>query len=287
MAHIIDGIARASALRSETKAAISNLENGLVPGLAVILVGEDPASHIYVNKKIKACEEVGITSFQHKMPDNTSERDILGIIDTLNNDPAVHGIIVQLPLPDHMNSRTILSAIKPEKDVDGFHALNSGKLVTHGGGLIPCTPKGCLILLNDLHSDLAGMRATVVGRSQIVGRPMSHLLLKSNCTVLTAHRHTKNLADEIAASDIVVSATGCPGLIKGDWIKPGATVIDVGITRIPAPEKGAGKTKLVGDVEFDIARHRAGAITPVPGGVGPMTVACLLHNTFLAAQNYG
>lgn len=283
-AQIIDGLAAAAKLRASLAVDIASAsqKTGKRPGLEVIIVGEDPASQIYVRKKIAACEEVGIQSTKHILPAETTESELIELVEKLNGEDDIHGILVQLPLPDHIKSRHVLAAISPDKDVDGFHMMNAGRLVTHGGGLIPCTPLGCMMLIRSVHDKLEGLRATVIGRSQIVGRPMSHLLLRANCTVLTAHRHTKNLAEEIAASDIVVAAAGVPGLIKGEWIKPGATVIDVGISRIPAEN---GKTKIVGDVCFETAVKRAGAITPVPGGVGPMTVACLLHNTFTAFKN--
>ena len=283
-AQIIDGLAAAAKLRASLAIDISaaHEKTGKRPGLEVIIVGEDPASQIYVRKKIAACEEVGIQSTKHILPKETTQAELIELINKLNGEDDIHGILVQLPLPEHIKSRHVLAAISPAKDVDGFHMMNAGRLVTHGGGLIPCTPLGCMMLIRSVHDKLEGLRATVIGRSQIVGRPMSHLLLRANCTVLTAHRHTKNLAEEIAASDIVVAAAGVPGLIKGEWIKKGATVIDVGISRVSAE---GGKTKIVGDVCFETAVERAGAITPVPGGVGPMTVACLLHNTFTAFKN--
>jgi methylenetetrahydrofolate dehydrogenase (NADP+)/methenyltetrahydrofolate cyclohydrolase len=252
--------------------------------LAVVLVGQDPASEVYVRNKGKQTVEVGMASFEHKLEADTSEADLLALIDQLNNDGSVHGILVQLPLPDHLNSDLVINAIDPAKDVDGFHISNVGLLGTGQKSMVPCTPLGCLMMLRDHHGSLSGLNAVVVGRSNIVGKPMANLLLGDSCTVTIAHSRTKDLADVCRAADILVAAVGRPEMIPGDWVKPGATVIDVGINRIPAPEKGEGKMRLVGDVAYESAAEIAGAITPVPGGVGPMTIACLLANTVTAAS---
>lgn len=285
-AQIIDGFSIAKNLRQSIRQQIIKYElaSSKTPGLAVILIGSDAASEIYVKKKIAACEEVKIRSFEYKLPADSTENEILEVITQANNNPGINGILVQMPLPSHLNAKMIIEAISPHKDVDGFNITNSGKLVTHGGGLIPCTPLGCMILLNSIHNDLSGLRAIVIGRSQIVGRPMSHVLLRANCTVLSAHRHTRNLPEEVKASDIVISATGCPELVKGEWIKPGATIIDVGITRVTIGSSTKQQARLIGDVCFEDAAKVAGAITPVPGGVGPMTVASLLRNTLSAFE---
>ncbi|MEM1162807.1 MAG: bifunctional methylenetetrahydrofolate dehydrogenase/methenyltetrahydrofolate cyclohydrolase [Pseudomonadota bacterium] len=257
-------------------------ENDITPGLAVVLVGEDPASQVYVRNKGKQTLEVGMNSYEHKLDAATPEDDLLALIDTLNNDPAVHGILVQLPLPDHLNSDLVINSIDPAKDVDGFHISNVGLLGTGQKSMVPCTPLGSLMMLRDHHGSLSGMNAVVIGRSNIVGKPMFNLLLKDSCTVTVAHSRTKDLPGVVKQADIVVAAVGRPEMVTGDWIKPGATVIDVGINRIPAPEKGEGKTRLVGDCHYESCAAVAGAITPVPGGVGPMTIACLLANTLTA-----
>ncbi len=283
-AQIIDGKAFAARVREQVADHVSALksDHGITPGLAVVLVGEDPASQVYVRSKGKMTIEVGMASFEHKLDADTSEADLLALIGRLNADPSVHGILVQLPLPDHMNSDLVINAIDPAKDVDGFHISNVGLLGTGQKSMVPCTPLGCLMMLRDHLGSLSGKDAVVVGRSNIVGKPMFHLLLGDSCTVTVCHSRTKDLADVVRRADIVIAAVGRPQMVKGDWIKPGATVIDVGINRVDAPEKGAGKTRLVGDVDFDSAAQVAGAITPVPGGVGPMTIACLLANTLTA-----
>ena len=280
-AAIIDGKAFAAKVRAQVAEHVARLkeQNGITPGLAVVLVGEDPASKVYVSSKGKQTVEVGMTSYEHKLPADTSEADLLALIARLNSDPAVHGILVQLPLPGHLNSDLVINSIDPAKDVDGFHISNVGLLGTGQKSMVPCTPLGCLMMLRDHHGSLAGMNAVVVGRSNIVGKPMAQLLLGDSCTVTIAHSRTKDLAAVCRAADILVAAVGRPEMIPGDWVKPGATVIDVGINRIERD----GKAKLVGDVHFDSAAAVAGAITPVPGGVGPMTIACLLANTLTAA----
>ena len=282
MAKRIDGKAFAQSLRERVGEAVSSLQrdHGLTPGLAVVLVGEDPASQVYVRNKGKQTVETGMKSFEHKLPDTTSETELLGLIDQLNADPDVHGILVQLPLPDQIDSHAVINAINPDKDVDGFHLINVGRLSTGAAGLVPCTPLGCLMLLKDELGDLSGKNAVVVGRSNIVGKPMAALLLAESCTVTIAHSRTQDLAGVCREADILVAAVGRPQMIPGDWVKPGATVIDVGINRIEGEE---GKTRLVGDVDYASAEAVAGAITPVPGGVGPMTIACLLRNTVQAA----
>ena len=282
-AQIIDGKQFAVNLRSRIGAETSKLkEHGVTPGLAVVLVGEDPASQVYVKSKSKQAQEAGITAIDKKLPATASEDELLSIVNELNNDPAVHGILVQLPLPDQIDSDKVLRAIAPEKDVDGFHPVNVGLL---GSGqmdraFVPCTPLGCLLMLKDHFGNLNGKNAVVVGRSNIVGKPMAMLLLGENCTVTVAHSRTQNIEAVCREADILVAAVGRPEMVKGSWIKPGATVIDVGINRIP---KEDGKSRLVGDVAFDEAKEVAGAITPVPGGVGPMTIACLLANTVRSA----
>jgi len=279
-AKIIDGKAFAADVRARVAAHVARLkeENGLTPGLAVVLVGEDPASAVYVKNKGIQTREAGMASFEHKLPVETSEADLLALIHTLNADPAVHGILVQLPLPKHLDSDLVINAIDPAKDVDGFHISNVGLLGTGQKSMVPCTPLGCLMMLRDHHGSLAGLNAVVVGRSNIVGKPMAQLLLGDSCTVTIAHSRTKDLAEVCRRADILVAAVGRPEMIPGDWVKPGATVIDVGINRIERDGKG----KLVGDVHFASAVEVAGAITPVPGGVGPMTIACLLANTLTA-----
>ncbi|WP_137391777.1 bifunctional methylenetetrahydrofolate dehydrogenase/methenyltetrahydrofolate cyclohydrolase FolD [Rhodoligotrophos defluvii] len=283
-ARIIDGKAFAERLRERIADEVSTLkaQHGITPGLAVVLLGEDPASTVYVRSKAKQTVEVGMASFEHKLGAATSEADLLALVAKLNADPTVNGILVQLPLPKQINTDRVLAAISPEKDVDGFHVVNAGLLATGQKAMVPCTPLGCLMLLKDTLGDLAGSEAVVVGRSNIVGKPMAQLLLGESCTVTIAHSKSRDLPGICRRADILVAAVGRPEMIKGDWIKPGATVIDVGINRVPAPEKGPDKHKLVGDVDFASASAVAGAITPVPGGVGPMTIACLLANTLTA-----
>ena len=266
--------------RVATETAKLNQTHGIVPGLAAVIVGEDPASRVYVRNKNKKTAEVGMLSLGETLPENTSEEDLLAIINKLNDDPAVNGILVQLPLPDQIRPDSIIDTIYPEKDVDGFHLYNVGSLATSRLGMVPCTPLGCRLLLEDVLGDLTGLNAVVVGRSNIVGKPMAQLLLEANCTVTIAHSRTANLPAICREADILIAAVGRPEMIKGDWIKPGATVIDVGINRVP--DKIKGKTRLVGDVAFDEAVNYAIAITPVPGGVGPVTIACLLRNTLIA-----
>ncbi len=279
-ATVIDGKAFAAKVRAEVAAHVARLkeEHGITPGLAVVLVGEDPASEVYVRNKGVQTVEVGMASFEHKLPAETSEADLLALIGRLNADPKVHGILVQLPLPAHLNSELVINAIDPAKDADGFHISNVGLLGTGQKSMVPCTPLGCLMMLRDHHGSLSGMNAVVVGRSNIVGKPMAQLLLGDSCTVTIAHSRTKDLAAVCRGADILVAAVGRPEMITGDMVKPGATVIDVGINRIERD----GKTKLVGDVHYASAAAVAGAITPVPGGVGPMTIACLLANTLSA-----
>jgi len=281
--NIIDGKAFAAGLRERIAVETAKLtaEHGIVPGLAAVLVGEDPASQVYVRNKNKQTVEAGMRSLGETLPADTTQADLLAAIDKLNADPAVHGILVQLPLPDQIDPNSVIDAIDPAKDVDGFHLRNVGLLATGRGGMVPCTPLGCRMLLEDRLGDLTGMNAVVVGRSNIVGKPMAQLLLDANCTVTIAHSRTRDLPGVCREADILVAAVGRPQMIGGDWIKPGATVIDVGINRVPAEEEG--KMCLVGDVDFDEAVKHAGAITPVPGGVGPMTIACLLRNTLVAA----
>ncbi len=280
VAQVIDGKAFAAKVRAQVADQVAKLkeENGITPGLAVVLVGEDPASQVYVRSKGKQTAEVGMNSYEHKLDAETSEEDLLALIDKMNNDPAVHGILVQLPLPKHLNEDLVINSIDPAKDVDGFHISNVGLLGTGQKSMVPCTPLGCLMMLRDYHGSLSGMDAVVIGRSNIVGKPMAQLLLGDSCTVTIAHSRTKDLPDVVRRADIVVAAVGRPEMVPGDWIKEGATVIDVGINRIERD----GKNKLVGDVDYASAAERAGAITPVPGGVGPMTIACLLANTLTA-----
>ena len=282
-AKIIDGKAFAAGVRARVKSAVDVLkaDHGITPGLAVVLVGEDPASQVYVRNKGKQTLEAGMNSYEFKMPATVSQDALLAKVKELNEDPAVNGILVQLPLPDHMDDQAVITAIDPDKDVDGFHLVNVGRLsVGAKDGLIPCTPLGCVLMLKDhFGGSLSGKRAIVLGRSNIVGKPMFNLLLQESCTVTVAHSRTEDLPGECRRADIVVAAVGRPEMVKGDWIKPGAVVIDVGINRIDKPDGG---TRLVGDVDFDSAKAVAGAITPVPGGVGPMTIACLLRNTVTA-----
>ena len=283
-AQLIDGKAFAAKVRAEVAGHVTRLKemHGITPGLAVVLVGEDPASQVYVRSKGKQTVESGMKSVEHKLPADTSEKDLLEVVDQLNNDPDIHGILVQLPLPDHLNEDLVINSIAPEKDVDGFHISNVGLLGTGQKSMVPCTPLGCLMMLREHHGSLSGLDAVVIGRSNIVGKPMAQLLLGDSCTVTIAHSRTKDLPDVVRRADIVVAAVGRPEMVPGDWIKPGATVIDVGINRLDAPEKGTGKSRLVGDVDFASCSAVAGAITPVPGGVGPMTIACLLANTVTA-----
>ena len=280
-ARIIDGKAYAAGLRGRIGEHVARLQkdHGLTPGLAVVLVGNDPASEVYVRNKGIATKEVGMNSFEFKLPADTSEEDLLAKVRELNADPSVHGILVQFPVPDQISQQKVIDTISPDKDVDGLHPVNAGGL----DGLVSCTPLGCLMLIKDVMADIAGKNAVVIGRSNLVGKPVAQLLLKENCTVTIAHSRTADLAKVAAGADILVAAVGRAQMVKGGWVKPGATVIDVGMNRIPAPEKGEGKTRLVGDVDFAAAKEVAGAITPVPGGVGPMTIACLLHNTLIAA----
>ncbi len=282
MADVIDGKAFAAGLRAEIGEKVHALKarHNVTPGLAVVLVGEDPASQVYVRNKGKQTIEAGMNSFEHRLSTDTSEDDLLALVAKLNVDDDVHGILVQLPLPAQINEEAVINAINPDKDVDGFHLDNVGKLAIGAEGIVPCTPLGSIMMLQDKLGDLSGLHAVVVGRSNIVGKPMAALLLQENCTVTIAHSRTQDLAAECRRADILVAAVGRPEMIVGDWLKPGATVIDVGINRIA---KDDGKTRLVGDVEFSSAEKVAGAITPVPGGVGPMTIACLLHNTFQQA----
>jgi len=283
-ATIIDGKEFAGRVRAQVATHVTRLKDDhwIVPGLAVVLVGEDPASEVYVRSKGKMTVEVGMKSVEHKLDADTSQEDLLALIAKLNEDPEIHGILVQLPLPGHLNEDLVINAIDPAKDVDGFHISNVGLLGTGQKSMVPCTPLGCLMMLRDHHGSLSGMNAVVIGRSNIVGKPMAQLLLGDSCTVTIAHSRTKDLADVVRRADIVVAAVGRAELVPGDWIKPGATVIDVGINRLDAPERGEGRTRLVGDVDFASCAEVAGAITPVPGGVGPMTIACLLANTVTA-----
>lgn len=280
---IIDGKAIAAALLTDIAAEVATLTgDGLpAPGLAVVLVGEDPASQVYVRNKARQTVAAGMRSFEHRLPATVTDAALLALIDQLNADPAVDGILVQLPLPRHLDAGRVIDRIEPAKDVDGFHVVNAGRLAAGLDAMVPCTPLGCLLMLRQAVGALSGLRAVIVGRSNIVGKPMAQLLLKENCTVILAHSRTRDLASECRQADILVAAVGQPGLIRGDWIKPGATVIDVGINRIPTAD---GRTRLVGDVAFGEALEVAGQITPVPGGVGPMTIACLLRNTLAAAS---
>ncbi|HLZ79142.1 MAG TPA: bifunctional methylenetetrahydrofolate dehydrogenase/methenyltetrahydrofolate cyclohydrolase FolD [Sphingomonas sp.] len=281
-AAIIDGKAFAASLREKVAGFVPAFEAaaGRKPGLAVVIVGEDPASQVYVRSKGKATETAGMASFTHTLPAETSEGDLLALVRQLNADGAVDGILVQLPLPKHINESRVIATIDPDKDVDGFHVVNVGRLATGLHGFVPCTPLGCLLLLEDRLGDLSGLNAVVIGRSNIVGKPMAQLLIAKSCTVTVAHSRTRDLPALCRTADILVAAVGRPEMVKGDWIKPGATVIDVGINRV---DNGEGGTRLVGDVDFAEAVEVAGAITPVPGGVGPMTIAVLLRNTLVSA----
>lgn len=280
-ANIIDGKVFAANVRQKVASKVADLKetHGITPGLAVVLVGEDPASQVYVRSKGKQTIEVGMNSFEHKLDVDTPEEVLLALIDELNADPTVHGILVQLPLPSQVDESLVTNHIAPEKDVDGFNIANVGLLGTGQQSMVPCTPLGCLLMLRDYHGSLSGKNAVVIGRSNIVGKPMAQLLLNESCTVTIAHSRTKDLADVVRRADIVVAAVGRPEMVPGDWIKPGATVIDVGINRV---DTGDAKTKLIGDVDYASCAAVAGAITPVPGGVGPMTIACLLANTVTA-----
>lgn len=287
-ATLIDGKAAAARLRERVGDAVARVKqsDALTPGLAVVIVGEDPASQVYVRNKGEQALAAGMRSDTHALPDTTTQAELLDVIARLNADEEIHGILVQLPLPAQIDSAAVLDAVDPDKDVDGFHVINVGRLAAGLPGPVPCTPMGCLRLLKSLHGDLSGRRAVVVGRSNIVGKPMAALLLAENCTVTIAHSRSRDLAALCREADILVAAVGRPQMIRGDWIKPGATVVDVGINRVPALDAARaidGKTRLVGDVAFEEARQVAGAITPVPGGVGPMTIACLLLNTYTAA----
>ena len=288
-ARLIDGKAFAEGLRARIADEVKRLkaEHGLQPGLAVVLVGEDPASQIYVRSKEEQTEQAGMRSISHRLPADVPEEELLKVVRALNDDPAVHGILVQFPVPEPLRQDAIIATISPDKDVDGLHVINAGRLASGLPGLVPCTPSGCLMLLQDALGSLRGKSAVVVGRSNLMGKPMAQLLLGADCTVTIAHSRTADLAGVCRQADIVVAAVGRPEMIKGDWIKPGAAVIDVGINRVPSrdPEKAAqGKTRVVGDVDFDSVKQVAGFITPVPGGVGPMTIACLLQNTLTAAK---
>ncbi len=281
MAQIIDGVAFSETLRGRIRDAAASLAapGAAPPGLAVVLVGDDPASQVYVRSKGKRTVEAGMRSFEHVLPETTSEAELLALVARLNADPAVDGILVQLPLPKHISAARVIEAIDPAKDVDGFHPINVGRLSIGADALVPCTPLGSLMLLKSVRPDIAGLEAVIVGRSNIVGKPMAQLLIGESCTVTVAHSKTRDLPDVCRRADILVAAVGRPEMVRGAWIKPGAVVIDVGINRVPAAD---GKTRLVGDVAFAEAAERASAITPAPGGVGPMTIACLLHNTLKA-----
>ena len=282
-AAIIDGKAFAAGLRARVAAAVPSFRSstGRVPGLAVVLVGDNPASQVYVRNKGLQTVEAGMLSFEHRLPADVSEADVLALVETLNADDSVDGILVQMPCPKHISEARVIAAVDPAKDVDGFHPINAGRLASGLSGLVPCTPSGCLMLLHDRLGDLSGLEALVIGRSNIVGKPMAALLVAANATVTIAHSRTRDLEGHVARADIVVAAVGVPELVRGAWLKPGATVIDVGMNRIALAD---GKTRLVGDVAFGEALDVAAAITPVPGGVGPMTIACLLRNTLLAAS---
>ena len=283
-AALIDGKAFAAEVRSSVAEQVAALkaEHGLTPGLAVVLVGDDPASEVYVAHKHKATVEAGMASFEHRLPADVPEADLFALIDRLNEDPEVHGILCQFPVPDHLDERRTVARIDPAKDVDGLSVTNAGRLATGLDALVSCTPLGCLMLLRDRFESLSGLEAVVIGRSNLFGKPMAQLLLRENCTVTVAHSRTKDLPEVCRRADILIAAVGRAEMVKGDWVKPGATVIDVGITRVPHPGR-PGKTRLIGDVDFADASAVAGAITPVPGGVGPMTIACLLANTLTAA----
>ena len=283
-ATLLDGKAFAATVRARVAEGVATLlaEHGITPGLAVVLLGEDPASEVYVRNKGRQTKEAAMASFEHKLPAQTGEAELLALVAELNADPAVHGILCQLPLPAHIDETRVINAIDPAKDVDGFHISNVGLIATGQDAMVPCTPLGCLMLLREHHGSLSGMNAVVLGRSNIVGKPMANLLLRESCTVTIAHSRTTDLEAVCRGADILVAAVGRPEMIRGDWVKPGATVIDVGINRVDAPPGSEKPTRLVGDVHFESAAAVAGAITPVPGGVGPMTIACLLANTLVA-----
>lgn len=285
-ATLIDGKTYASTVKEQVTAGVEafKAKTGTSPGLAVVLVGEDPASKVYVASKARVSGEVGIRSIEHKLPATTSQDDLLQLVRSLNADPEVNGILVQFPVPDQISQQAVIDTIDPVKDVDGLHPLNAGRLASGLDAMVPCTPYGAYLMLKGVREDLSGLKALVIGRSNLVGKPVAQLLLRENCTVTMAHSRTKDLRAEARAADVLVAAIGKPNFVQGDWVKPGALVIDVGINRIPAPEKGEGKTRLVGDVDFAAASDIAGAITPVPGGVGLMTVACLMRNTLIAAH---
>ncbi|MEN3147290.1 bifunctional methylenetetrahydrofolate dehydrogenase/methenyltetrahydrofolate cyclohydrolase FolD [Neorhizobium sp. IRAMC:178] len=288
MAVVIDGKEAAASVIAAVTEASASLENetGVKPGLAVVIVGDDPASHAYVNSKSKMAKQCGFKSIQHSLPEDTSQETLEKLVAELNSDPSIHGILVQLPLPKHLNAEPVILSVSPEKDVDGLHVVNAGKIATGdlATGLISCTPAGAMLLVNRIHGrDLSGLNAVVIGRSNLFGKPMGLLLLAANATVTMAHSKTKDLGSVCRNADILVAAVGRPQMVKADWVKPGATVIDVGINRVVAPDKGEGKTRLVGDVAYAEAAEVAGAITPVPGGVGPMTIAMLMANTVIAA----
>jgi methylenetetrahydrofolate dehydrogenase (NADP+)/methenyltetrahydrofolate cyclohydrolase len=283
-ATLIDGKAFAEGLRGRIAGAVAGLKGqGVTPALAVVLVGEDPASQVYVRNKGRQTEEAGMRSIEHRLPASTRQEDLLALVQRLNADPEVDGILVQLPLPAGLDPQPVIEALDPSKDVDGLTPVNAGRLASGAPGLVPCTPLGSVMLIRSVRPDLAGLEAVVVGRSNLVGKPIAQLLLAENCTVTMAHSRTRDLPAVCRRADILVAAVGRPEMIRGDWVKPGGIVIDVGINRVPNPAAGEGKTRLVGDVAFTEAREAAAAITPVPGGVGPMTVACLLHNTLIAA----
>ncbi|MEO0962774.1 MAG: bifunctional methylenetetrahydrofolate dehydrogenase/methenyltetrahydrofolate cyclohydrolase FolD [Pseudomonadota bacterium] len=286
LATLIDGKTYASKVKEQVTAGVETFKakTDTSPGLAVVLVGEDPASKVYVASKARVSGEVGIRSIEHKLPETTSQDDLLQLVRSLNADPEVNGILVQFPVPDQISQQAVIDTIDPMKDVDGLHPLNAGRLASGLDAMVPCTPYGAYLMLKGVREDLSGLKALVIGRSNLVGKPVAQLLLRENCTVTMAHSRTKDLRAEARAADVLVAAIGKPNFVQGDWVKPGALVIDVGINRIPAPEKGEGKTRLVGDVDFAAASDIAGAITPVPGGVGLMTVACLMRNTLIAAH---
>jgi methylenetetrahydrofolate dehydrogenase (NADP+)/methenyltetrahydrofolate cyclohydrolase len=289
MARVIDGKAVAAEVIEQVSAASAELEakTGARPGLAVVIVGKDPASHVYVASKSRMAKQCGFKSVQHTLPETTTQAELEDLVADLNADPEIHGILVQLPLPDHLDSDRVIQSIRPEKDVDGLHVVNAGKLMTGDldGGLISCTPAGAMLFVRQTHgADLSGLNAVVIGRSNLFGKPMAALLLAANATITVAHSRTRDLPGICRNADILVAAVGRPQMVKADWVKPGATVIDVGINRIDAPERGEGKTRLVGDVAFDECAEKAAVITPVPGGVGPMTIAMLMANTVTAAM---
>jgi len=283
-ARVIDGKAIAAEVRRSVAAEVEQLKNekGVTPGLAVVLVGDDPASQVYVRNKARQTTEAGMRSFEHRLPASTSEAELLSLIDDLNRSKDVHGILVQLPLPPQIDTRKVIEAIDPAKDVDGFHPINVGRLSAGERSLVPCTPAGCIILAKSVQPELRGLEAVVIGRSNIVGKPVAQLLLREDCTVTIAHSRTRDLPGVVRRADLVIAAVGRPEMVRGDWIKPGAIVIDVGINRVEGPD---GKSRLVGDVAYEEVAQVAGAITPVPGGVGPMTIACLLKNTVEAARD--